>query len=57
LIERAANRSVARSFADARAGDIKESVADIGRARAELGYEPVVGVEDGLKRLVEYVRS
>jgi UDP-glucose 4-epimerase len=57
LIERAAERSVERTFAEARAGDIKESVADIGRARDELGYEPVVGVEEGLKRLVRYVRG
>ena len=57
LIERAAARSVEKSFAQARAGDIKESVADIGRARAELGYEPVVAVEEGLKRLVQYVRG
>jgi UDP-glucose 4-epimerase len=57
LIERAVGRTVERSFAEARAGDIKESVADITRARAELGYEPVVDVEDGLKRLVRYVRG
>jgi UDP-glucose 4-epimerase len=57
LIERAAERSVERTFAEARAGDIKESVADIGRARDELGYEPVVGVEEGLKRLVRYLRG
>ncbi len=53
LIERAVGRTVSRSFADPRAGDIKESVADIARARAELGYEPAIEVEEGLKRLVE----
>jgi UDP-glucose 4-epimerase len=57
LIERAAQRTVERSFAEPRAGDIKESVADVARARAELGYEPVVDVEEGLKRLVRYVRG
>jgi UDP-glucose 4-epimerase len=57
LVERAAERRVERSFAEPRAGDIKESVADIARARAELGYAPVVDVEEGLKRLVRYVRS
>jgi len=56
LIERAAGRTVERSLSDPRPGDIKESVADIARARAELGYAPVVDVEDGLKRLVRYVR-
>jgi UDP-glucose 4-epimerase len=57
LIERASERSVERSFAQPRAGDIKESVADIARARTELGYAPIVDVEDGLRLLVQYVRS
>lgn len=56
LIEQAAGATVTRSFLDPRAGDIKESVADIARARAELGYAPAVGVAEGLKQLVEYVR-
>jgi UDP-glucose 4-epimerase len=59
LIERAAGRTqspVERVFADPRAGDIKDSVADISRARAELGYEPAVDVETGLAKLVEHVR-
>jgi UDP-glucose 4-epimerase len=55
LIEHAAGRCVERSFAEPRAGDIKDSVADIARARAELGYTPVVDVEDGVKRLVRDV--
>jgi nucleoside-diphosphate-sugar epimerase len=57
LIERSAARSVERSFAEPRAGDIKDSVADITLARRELGYAPGVGVEEGLKRLVGYVRD
>ncbi|HSO37425.1 MAG TPA: SDR family oxidoreductase [Labilithrix sp.] len=56
LIERAVGRTVERAFAEPRAGDIKESVADIARARAELGYEPAIEVEEGLKRLVDHVR-
>jgi nucleoside-diphosphate-sugar epimerase len=33
-----------------RAGDIRDSVADIHMARELLGYEPLVGVREGLKR-------
>jgi nucleoside-diphosphate-sugar epimerase len=29
-------------------------VADISKIRAELGYDPAVSVEDGLRRLVEF---
>jgi nucleoside-diphosphate-sugar epimerase len=32
----------------ARQGEILDTVADIGRARAELGWEPHIGLEDGL---------
>jgi UDP-glucose 4-epimerase len=35
---------------DPRAGDIRESVADVEKARTKLGYEPTVGLTDGLKR-------
>ncbi|MBX0322125.1 NAD-dependent epimerase/dehydratase family protein [Halomicroarcula sp. F13] len=31
-----------------RRGDIRESVADVGKARERLGYEPTVALEDGL---------
>lgn len=41
----------------ARAGDIVHSYADISRARAELGYEPTVSVEDGLKKLIKSLES
>ena len=57
MIERAAGKPpVERSFAEARAGDIKDSVADIDRARADLGYAPAVDVAEGLQRLVDHVR-
>jgi UDP-glucose 4-epimerase len=39
-----------------RAGDIVESVADIALIRRELGYEPKVGVEEGLRRLIDSLR-
>lgn len=36
-----------------RAGDIRDSLADITRAKTELGYAPRVGVEEGLRRLLD----
>jgi UDP-glucose 4-epimerase len=41
-------------FGPARAGDVKFSRADITRTRADLGYEPAVSFEDGLRRTVEW---
>lgn len=40
-----------------RAGDVRHSLADIGRARSALGYEPRVRLEEGLRRTVEWYRS
>lgn len=37
-----------------RKGDVKHSRADISKARELLGYEPVVSVEEGLKRTWEW---
>jgi UDP-glucose 4-epimerase len=37
-----------------RASDVRHSLADISRARAELGYEPVVSIDEGLARTVEH---
>lgn len=36
---------------DTREGDIRQSCADIGRARRKLGYEPTVSLGDGLSTL------
>lgn len=40
-----------------RVGDVRDSLADITRARAELQYEPQVGFEDGLRRSIDYYRT
>jgi UDP-glucose 4-epimerase len=36
-----------------RAGDVRDSLADIRAARDVLGYEPAVGIREGLKRTYE----
>jgi nucleoside-diphosphate-sugar epimerase len=40
----------------ARVGDVKDSQADIGKARRLLGYEPGVSFEEGLARTVAWYR-
>ena len=40
-----------------RTGDVRDSLASLDRTSALLGYEPVVGVEEGLRRLVEEMRK
>lgn len=41
----------------ARPGDIRHSRADISRARRDLGYEPTVEFEEGLKRTIAWSRG
>jgi dTDP-L-rhamnose 4-epimerase len=40
-----------------RAGDVRHCIADISRIRAELGYEPRVSLEQGMKELLEWLRT
>jgi nucleoside-diphosphate-sugar epimerase len=42
---------------EARAGDVKDSQADITKARTLLGYSPLVGLEEGLRHTLEWCRS
>ena len=44
-------------FDDWRAGDVRESLADISDARELLGYSPSVAFDEGLRRSIEYYRS
>jgi len=52
-----AGKQLRADYTDPRAGDIRESVADISRIEAELGYAPKVGVEEGLRHLLDYERA
>jgi UDP-glucuronate 4-epimerase len=37
-------------------GDVPQTFADISKARALLGYDPKIQIEDGLHRFVEWFR-
>jgi nucleoside-diphosphate-sugar epimerase len=40
-----------------RAGDVRHSQADIGKAETLLGYRPGVGFDEGLRRTVEWAQT
>jgi nucleoside-diphosphate-sugar epimerase len=44
-------------YKEPRVGDVKHSLADITRARQTLGYEPRVGLEDGLRLTIDWARQ
>ena len=39
------------------AGDMLETYADVSSAREKLGFEPKVGIEEGIRRFVDWYRS
>ncbi len=56
-LNKEANSSVRPSFGPERKGDVKHSLADISKAKELLGYEPVITVEDGLKKTFSWYKA
>ena len=48
---------VAVAYGPPRHGDVKDSQADIARARTLLGYEPSVSFEAGLRKTIDWYRE
>ena len=38
-------------------GDVKDTAADIDAIRADIGYDPKVGVEEGIPRFLDWYRA
>jgi nucleoside-diphosphate-sugar epimerase len=53
MLERILGVKAAVRYEAARSGDVRHSLADLRLARTVLGYEPKIGVEQGLKKTVE----
>jgi nucleoside-diphosphate-sugar epimerase len=44
-------------YKEPRAGDVRDSQADISKAQTLLGYKPIVGLEEGLRHTLDWFRS
>ncbi len=44
-------------YKEPRAGDVRDSQADISKARTLTGYQPIVGFEEGLRLTLEWCRT
>lgn len=52
LLERQIGRSARVIRVEPKLGDVRHSLADVGRARALLNYQPKIAVEEGLRRTI-----
>lgn len=57
VMKRIAGSSVEPIYQESRAGDVRDSQADISKAKVLIGYEPTVGLEEGLRRTLEWCRA
>ena len=57
LLEKVTGKKIQARYEPSRAGDIRDSQADVSLARQILGYEPRVLFEEGLKRTWEWYKG
>lgn len=57
LLTRISGKTLPAKYEPPREGDIRDSQADISKAREVLGYEPTVPFSEGLERTFEWYRS
>ena len=54
-INKILSKNIQYKLADPRPGDVKHSLANIGKAHQFLDYEPKIDIEEGLKRTIEFI--
>jgi UDP-glucuronate 4-epimerase len=57
LLEQALGRKAIIDRQHAQPGDVPLTYADVSKARADLGYQPKVGIREGIPRFVEWFNS
>ena len=57
VLQNILRKETAPAFGPPREGDVRDSQADIHKARQLLGFEPRVPLEDGLRQTVEWYQS
>lgn len=57
MIAAAVGRSTPALYAPARTGELRAIALDIGKAAAQLGWQPEVDIQDGIRRTVDWQRG
>ena len=53
-IEKEIGKKITRNYVDSPEGDVQKTHASISKAKNELGYEPKVSLENGIKKCVQW---
>src|SRR2546421_660211 len=56
-LEASVGRRLERKHTPLRSGDVPHTLADLSKAKRLLGYAPLVGFDEGLRRTVDYFRT
>ncbi|MGH7403981.1 MAG: NAD-dependent epimerase/dehydratase family protein, partial [Candidatus Rokuibacteriota bacterium] len=54
MLEKMLARPLPRKHSPGRVGDVPHTLADVSAAKRDLGYEPLVDFDEGLRRTVEF---
>lgn len=57
LLQKIEGVSIAPNYGPPRPGDVRDSMADTARAKADLGHAPRFSIEEGLRRTLEWYRQ
>jgi len=55
-IEKALGKKARVAVGEEQPGDVRQTCADVSRARRILGYEPRTGIQEGIRRFVDWYR-
>ena len=56
-IERAVGKPAKKTFLPLQPGDVLATFADIETIKADIGFEPEIGLEEGVRRFVGWYRE
>ncbi|MBN2846027.1 MAG: NAD-dependent epimerase [Deltaproteobacteria bacterium] len=57
ILEQYTGRRAVKNLLPMQPGDMLETLADVGNLEETIGYRPTVGIEEGLRRFVEWYRD
>ena len=57
LIEKEIGIEAKKEYLPMQPGDVTINYADIDKAQRDLGFEPKIGIEEGIKRFVEWFKE